>query len=386
MVCYISSNQNRFYAAKETAFGQVAGVTAAERFSAVALKAEQRTEVPRRKDKTGSRTDQGVVGTLRRKTQFELTTYLYGRASGAEAPRYGALVEAALGAAPVVASGGRTVSAVSGNVVTFAAAHGLSVGQGFAVGGELRFVAAVVSATQVVASAPLGGPGVSGGTVTYGLSETLPTVSVYDYWTPATAVQRILRGSAVDEFRVSVNGDFHELVFAGGAADIVDSKSFVAGQGGLAAFPAEPAVSALGDFPVPGHLGQVWIGAGPSRLYTLSAAQIKVKNHVDFRTRDFGALTPRCLAPGEREVTVDLEMYSQDSAVFAEIYQAARERQVLPLMVQLGETAGALCGVYLPSFIPNVPKFVDEETRLRWRLTGSVALGTTEDEAYVAFG
>ena len=79
-------------------------------------------------------------------------------------------------------------------------------------------------------------------------------------------MQRILPGAAVDTFTIAVNGDFHEFLFAGQAQDLVDSSSFVGGQAGLAAFPAEPAVSGLNYAIVPGHLGQVWLGSAPNQL------------------------------------------------------------------------------------------------------------------------
>ena len=72
--------------------------------------------------------------------------------------------------------------------------------------------------------------------------------------------------------------------------------------------------------------------------------------------------------------------------LFTLIFSARMTRAPLPLMVQLGEQAGGLCGVYLPRFVPAVPEFLDEETRLRWRLKGSLGLGTAEDEVYVSFG
>jgi hypothetical protein len=54
--------------------------------------------------------------------------------------------------------------------------------------------------------------------------------------------------------------------------------------------------------------------------------------------------------------------------------------------MQLGEAEGELCGVYVKSFVPEVPEFIDDENRLRWRFKASRAQGTVEDEIYVTFG
>jgi hypothetical protein len=390
MACYISSRNNRYYAAVESNYGVAAPVTAAQRFSGIWLDAQQEHERPRRRDKTGTRTDQGIAGTLRRRTRWSLKTYLYSRESGEQAPRYGTLIEGALGGAAQGTAGGKSLASISGLSLGFTQAHGLRPGEAVAVGNDLRLVSAAPDEQTVLLCAPLSAGvqsgDVTGGAVSYAPAVQLSGVTLYDYWSPATAVQRLLRGAAVDLMEVRVNADFHEFTFQGEAADLVDDKSFESGMGGLTAFPQEPALETMYDGPVPGHLGQAWMGTGPDQLHTLADARIRVRNNVDFRSKDFGSLAPRCIVAGDREVMVDLELYSQDRAVFDGIYQAARQRSAVPLLIQMGESAGAMCAVYIPALIPAVPELLDGEERLRWRLRGSVALGTAEDEIHVAFG
>ncbi|NWF84910.1 MAG: hypothetical protein HXY18_13900 [Bryobacteraceae bacterium] len=388
MACYISSGKNRHYAAVESIFGQAAAVTAAERFTSLGLRVEVKQEKPRRRDKTGTRTYQGISGELRKRIEFELGTYLYQREEGSPAARYGALVEAAMGSAPAASGGGLTVSSANGTQVGFSGAHGLVAGQALAAGGEVRFVESVTSPTSVVVSAPfeeLAAGMATGAAVTYPLAHDLKSVTLYDYWSPETAVQRILAGGAVDEMAIEVNGDFHEIRFRGEASELIDNRTFQAQQAGLAAFPAEPALAGYVETPVPGHLGQAWLGTGPDRIHTVKSARITIKNNIDFRRRDFGSAKAQCLVPGEREVSVELELYSQDKTVFNELYEAAQWRNGLPLMIQMGAAAGQMCGVWVPNFVPEVPEFVDDEPRLRWRVASSQAQGTAEDEVHVAF-
>jgi hypothetical protein len=198
-------------------------------------------------------------------------------------------------------------------------------------------------------------------------------------------VQRILRGAGVDEFEIRINGDYHEFAFRGIAAELLDNVSFTEGQGGLAAFPDEPAVPSSLPWPVPGHLGQAWIGVGPSKFNTLTAARIKVRNNLDRRNNEFGSQFPLCLIPGEREVTAEFELYGRDEQAYNDLYAAAKQRAAVPMMLQLGVAPGNLFGVSLGSFVPEVPEFVDDEERLRWRFRASRAQGTVEDEIHVAF-
>jgi hypothetical protein len=389
MACYISSNDNRFYAAIEQQYGTVAAVTAADRFPGVSLRAAQSNDIPRRRDKTGTRTWQGMTGTPRRRTSFALETYLVSREEAGQAPGYGPMIQAALGGAQRTPAALQVASANS-TTITTTASHGLSEGMAVTFGGEIRVVAATPDGQSMVLAAPFtttpGTGSMLGATVSFGPAKQLPSVSLYDCWSPTGSVQRLLRGTAVDKMEIRVNSDFHEIGFAGIAADLLDSASFETGQGGLTQFPAEPMLGELNYSPVPGHLGQAWVGVGPSRFHTVTAAQITVENNLETRRNEFGMIDPLCLVVGERVVSVEFELYSRDDASFNELYQAARQRSPVSCFMQLGEVEGELCGVYVKSFVPEVPEFIDDENRLRWRFKASRAQGAAEDEIYVTFG
>src|SRR5262249_4917601 len=152
-------------------------------------------------------------------------------------PGYGPLFNAALGGASLRFQGSSAASSTSGGRLEFGATHGLTPGQAVTSGGEIRFVAAVVATHTGPLNAPFtvlpasGAP--VGGTITYVPATELKSVSVFDYWSPTTAVQRILCGAAVDEMEILINGDYHEFRFNGQAQDVVDSSSFAAGAAQL---------------------------------------------------------------------------------------------------------------------------------------------------------
>jgi hypothetical protein len=388
MAYFISSNNNRFYVALESNYGVVPGWTSSDRCSGVQLKTHQTTELPKRRDKTGTRTYRGLSNRLRRPVDYEFRAYLTGVEGTETQPRHAAFFQAALGGSPQAFAGG-TVAAAAGRELTFTANHGLAAGQALSCSDEIRFVAAVESPTKVILAAPFSkdpaaGAGIQG-SVTYRPATDLPSLSIGDYWDPNTAVQRLIHGAAVDRLDLKINGGFHELHCSGPAADLIDTLSFESGQGGLSAFPVEPAIEELTAGPTPGHLGQVWLGIEPDRMYTLLDATLTVKNNVDLRSREFGTLIPQCLAPGAREVTCDFSLYERDDDATNALYQAARQRTPVSLMLQLGEAPGELCGVYLKSLVPEVPSFNDSEARVSWRFAASNAQGDRDDEIAVAF-
>lgn len=386
---YISSNDNRLYAAVEANYGEAAAVTEDSRFAAVHLSIKQFHERPVRRDKTGTRTYAGLPAGSRRRTSYALRAYLSGWSNQDQPPGYGPLFEAALGAEPLLFAGG-TILSMSGTQVLFDAPHGLIAGQAIAVGGELRFVSAIPSATAVDVNAPfsvLDGSGTEATpTVTYLPAKHLKSVSLFDYWSPEKFVQRIVTGAGVNELVMKINGDFHEFEFRGPACGLVDSDTFAEGQGGLSSFPAEPPITSLGASIVPGHLGQVWLGVTPERFYTLTTARLSVRNNIEDRVREFGAETLRGIVAGDREVWADFELYGADDEQSRALHEAARLKSPVSAMFQLGQQAGQLVGVSMKSLTPEVPDFDDSETRLIWRFSECRAQGSGDDEIAIAFG
>ena len=388
MANYISSTANRFYVATEIAYGQVAPVAPMNRFPAVRFQAHQALEGTKRLDKTGTRTFLGAPKTGRRLTAFEIRSYLTSW-SGSGEPGYGPFFRAAMGTAPQF-SGTLSITAVqNGTQIQTTVPHGLAVGSAVTFSNEIRFVTSIVDAGTITinagfSTAPIPGQAL-GPAVTYRLATELPSVTVYDYWDPVTAVSRVLTGAAVDTLDITVNGDYHELAFSGPAADLLDSASFSQGNGGLSSFPVEPSVSAFGYSIVPGHLGQVWLGGTESQFFTLTAASIAVRNQIDVRNQEFGSSFPRAIAPGLRQVSSRFSVFAQDDVQTKALYQAAKARSLISAMLQLGQQQGELMGLFLPQVTPEVPTFNDSETRLQWEFNSNLAQGTTDDELFIAF-
>lgn len=387
---YISSNDNRFYVAMEANYGQTPAVTAANRIPAVQLTTQFKVQKGQRKDKTGTRTFLGDPSQLRSSTSFGLKTYLTNWADTTQPPAYGPLFQAAFGAGPTMWGGGTVASISSPALIAFIGAHNLSPGQAVSSAGEIRFVATVVDAQTVTVNAPFStatGPGsIMTATATYQPASELPSLTIFDYWSPGTAVQRLLSGAAVNEVKLAVNGDFQEFTFSGAASDVVDSSSFESGQASLSAFPTEPAISPLTYSLVPGQLGEAWLGTAPSQFFTVTKAQLTFSNNLDLRSSEFGFSEARGISPGIRNVSVEFSLYQQDDAITPGLYQAARQRSPIPVMLQLGQQPGQMFGLYMSSVIPEVPEFDDSDKRQQWQFVNCRAQGVMDDEIFVAFG
>ena len=386
---YILSNDNRFYVALEQTYGAAAMVTASNRIPAVKLTTKQQTVKVQRADKTGSRTFAGNPAGLRIQTSFGLKTYMSSWVNQTVLPAHGALFQACLGGTPAQ-SGGGTVASASTSSVAFTAPHGLAPGGAVTSGGEIRFVTVVADPNTVQLNAPFSvTPAASsqtGPTAMYPLAENLSSLTLYDYWSPSTAVQRVLAGMAVDTLSIKVNGDFHEFDFNGQAQDLVDTASFQSGQFGLTAFPVEPTVGPINYSIIPGNLGQVWLGSSPTRFFTLTSATVSFTNNLELRASEYGSILPSVIAPGQRAVSINFSIYQMDDAATAGLYQAARQRTPISVMMQLGQQQGELFGMYLQSVVPEVPAFDDSDKRQQWQFQSCRAQGSVNDEIYLAFG
>jgi hypothetical protein len=387
---YILSNDNRFYVALEQSYGVAAAISASNRIPAVKLTTKQQNQKVQRADKTGSRTFAGNPAGLRIQTSFGLKTYMANWADSSAPPPHGPLFQACLGGSPAQSAGGTVASASGPSTVTFTSPHGLSPGAAVTSGGEIRFVTVVVNADTIQLNAPFSAAPAAnsqtGPTTMYQPAENLSSLTLYDYWSPTTAVQRVLGGMAVDTLSIKVNGDFHEFDFNGQAQDLVDTASFQSGEFGLSAYPAEPTVAPINYSIIPGNLGQIWLGSSPTRFFTLTNGDVTFANNLELRASEYGSILPSVIAPGPRTVSMNFSLYQMDDAGTAALYQAARQRSPISVMMQLGQQQGELFGIYMQSVVPEVPAFDDSDKRQQWQFQSCRAQGSVNDEIYVAFG
>ncbi|MFL6451367.1 MAG: hypothetical protein ACJ746_27375 [Bryobacteraceae bacterium] len=324
----------------------------------------------------------------RRRTGFEVRTYLSGWANTGQVP-YGPLFQAAMGAEPEIGQELVVAWAPTPVSISTTTPHGRVIGSGVSDGREIRFVSAVADSFHLTVNVPFSRPLAAGTqlnpTVSYRLATDLPSLTIYDYWEPLTAISRIITGAAVNIMDLSVNGDRHEFTFSGPAADLVDSASFSVGTAGLGSFPSEPALEVVKTRAVPGHLGQAWLGGTASEFFTITEASIQLQNNIDLRNKEFGFSYPRAAIAGQRQVNTAFSLFARDDSQTLGLYSAAKNQAATSMMLQMGAQKGQLMGAYLPSVIPVVPVFDDAETRLRWRFKNNVVQGTSDDELYIAF-
>jgi hypothetical protein len=387
MSSYIRSNANRHYAAIEASYARVPAITGTSRLPAFRLNTHQAVQALARKDKTGSRSAVDVSANARRLTAFELETYLISW-NGTGEPAYGPLFQAALGE-PVSLSTPLIIASVAGAQITTVSPHNLGLSAAVSFDGEIRFVTTTPDPRTILLNAPFLNQRLSGATLqptaTYRLAGRLPSLALFDFWDPISTVSRVVTGAGVDTMQIVLDAEYHELTFAGPAADLLDSVNFTAGNAGLTPFAIEPIVAPLLYSVVAGHVGELWIGLPASQFLTLTTASITLRNNLALRNRDTGSRYPQALAPGQREVLSRFTLLARDDAQSIALYAAAKQRVSVPMMLQLGRQQGQMMAIFMPRMTPELPLFGDSGARLEWEFRNNLAQGVANDELVIAF-
>ena len=396
MPSYVNIAKENIYVKKESAAGTVPSITADEAIDVISADLSASQTYIQRSDKTGNRTFRGIVDGGKRGASFSIDSHLLPSGTAGTAPDADDLFEAAFGSVRSWA-GANTHGATpcTTTSITFAAAQNLIVGDAISDGNEIRFITAITggtpgAATAVTIDPPLTvAPGLGAaieGTVSYSLAETLPSVSIFRYSEPSTALQQILNMGLVEEVMFELNGDVHSVKFTGPGQQIIDSASFENGQGGLSSFPAEPASQTRSAYAVAGHFGQLYLGSSISKFLTIVSASLSLKNNIGLRSDEFGSQVALGYTEGIRDVSFAWEVYELDDAATRALWTAARNRTAIKAFGQMGSTTGKLAGFYIPTLVPQVPSLADSENGRKWRFSSARASNTTVGgELYFAF-
>jgi hypothetical protein len=380
---YVSTLSNRIFIQSENDQPGTQNFETARLAPLTALQIRNSRKQIFRRDKTGYRGEQPVIGPQRELVEFKTEGYGTGWDGGAGKPAVSVLLESGL-CAPTALGSAYPVQSVSGTNVTLSQDAMLAVGMGVSFGSEIRFIVAVLGARDFTLNAPFTVE-VANGNVLDGCANVQPgdsarTMALLETWSPAEAVQRVMRGAVIDELTIRVNNDFLEIAAQGYAKSLTDSAS----SGGTANTVPPAPLGQLPAAPIAGHLGQVWMNSPAARVCTLTQAEIRIDNNIEPRTEEFGCYGAKDYLLGRRTVRLDLSLYGRNDELSHELYAKARNNEPVSVMLQIGNQPGSMFAVYLPAVLLPIPVFDDSDTRLLWRFRDAVALGLQNDEVFIA--
>ncbi len=376
--------------------GGVATVAGADGMAAIQFKMNRATDPIFRRDKTGSRTrTPGVAG--RKIGSWNMSASLVTSGTPGTVPDHDPIFQSAFGSAPVTTSGTVAITGATNTtpIVITANGHGLSNFHCGSITGILGNTAAngiwvvnnITANTFELVGSSGNGNYVSGGSVSkagiyYKPTDGEPSFSCYSARVPyASASQRVAFGCVTKELNFNLGEDIATFSANGASKWVLDNLNFsnatLAEKGGLTLFPdmatAVGSLVTLGSG-IAGFKGRAVInGATQSRIRTVS---LKYGSSVDLPRDLFGSDYVDNPEADERAVSLDFNMYEDDSAGQAALEQAAIDKSNIDMVFQVGTQVGntvifVLRGVQLAS-----PDRDDGQRAFTMNYSGSQAYGS----------
>jgi hypothetical protein len=399
----IFSRQEMFFLQKESSYGVIpntsgtATVAGADAALAIQIKFNRSVTDLFRKDKTGSRTRSSGTGGRRNASWSAQASLVTGGVAGT-VPDLDPIFVSGFGGVATVTSGTVSVTGATNAtpIVITAAAHGLSSYDVVSITGVLGNTEANgIYAVNVLTSSTfelIGSAGnaayTSGGSVSksglyYKPTDAEPSFCTYSARIPyATASQRVCFGQVTKEMTFTLGQDIATFQASGGAKWVLDNLKFSSAtsteKGGLTAFPDLSLItgsSVTGGSGIAGFKGRAVING--STMVRIRSASIKYGSALDLPQDVFGSDYVDTPEADERAVSVDFNMYEDDSAAQATLEQAAVDKTSIDMIFQLGTSPNntvvfVLRGVQLAS-----PERDDSQRAFTMNYSNSQAYGSS---------
>ncbi len=211
--------------------------------------------------------------------------------------------------------------------------------------------------------------------VQYDPADTTPSLSIWDFKKPSTAMQKVAFGSIVRTMRVTGGQDVATIDFEGQTYYILDSERYTtitngdAKKGGLTAgaFPSEPGSPATSGTFVVGFTGAATLdGNSYTDLRTFS---INCDSGRELPNDVFNAYLPGTPAIDRRNITGEFSIYADDGANLKSLIAKAYNNTGVTLVFQFGLVAGNIWKFTLRNCLLAVPVEDDSQKRMALNFT-----------------
>lgn len=202
-------------------------------------------------------------------------------------------------------------------------------------------------------------PAIVGATsVTYGLEDGSPSLTIWDFNANAAADQQVAMGCVVNRATIEWGQDFAFIEFSGDAKYLLRSSAFSAedatAKSGLSEFPAEPATQTTAGTSVRGYKGTITLGSAFS-IFRSGRIEIAVARELDKAV--WNSDYPGPVAGGLRTVTSVLNFSDDDSAAFLALKNLLLAGTSLDGTIVIGATAGNIWTITLNDILGEPVKY-----------------------------
>ena len=392
---YSFSRLERAYVQYQPIFGTIPNVSGtatlgnsnAMRFTRMEL--QNSTALLERPDKTGTRSQEDMIGGRRMATwSIEMAWAPNGTAG--VAPDCDPILVSIFGQTAAVGSGTASITSstnASPIVLSFGSAHGIASGafEVVSISGHLvnvtangTWMAYANSTTQLtlIGSTGITGAG-SGGTMsrvklTYTFVDAIAQFTLWSFRTPATLDQRCANTCVTTNATFNINQDVATWQANGDCFWVLRSLDFsnddVYQLGGLLSFPTEPAAPVTNGNIVPGFTGRFVAGqsvvttsaatyaTGAYAFPTIRNVSISMQTQNQMVRDTFGTYYPTLSEGDVRNISLSFNIYDDDSVQVNQLKSWGDLKVPVDFVLNLGTVAGStavfwLKNVYLASHV-----------------------------------
>lgn len=216
----------------------------------------------------------------------------------------------------------------------------------------------------------------AGVSVTYGLEDAAPSLTIWDFNALAGASQRVAMGCIVQRMTLEWGQDFAFVDFSGEAKHVLDSDQFATAdtvaRSGLTTFPAEPASPSVNGTSVPGYKGTITLDG--VTYNTFRGGQIELAVERELPKDQWNSDYPADPSNGVRNVTLSrLSMRDSDAADFKALKVKAHNGTTVDMAFAIGTIAGNIWTSSLNDVLLATPAYDYSATQRVVNFDGSRA-------------
>lgn len=183
---------------------------------------------------------------------------------------------------------------------------------------------------------------VGGASVTYGLEDGSPSMTIWDFNALAAGDQQCAMGCVVNRAVFEWGQDFAFVEFSGDAKYVLRSSAFSAedatAKSGLTAFPSEPSSRTVAGTAVRGYKGTITLDGAAYTTFRSGRIEIAVARELD--NAAWNSDYPGPVSGGMRTVTAALLLSDDDSAAFLALKNKILAGTSFDATIVLGSSAG----------------------------------------------
>jgi hypothetical protein len=221
--------------------------------------------------------------------------------------------------------------------------------------------------------------------VTYALSDSIPSLTIYNYRTPSTISEQVAIGCVLQRATFKLGDNIATVTFTGVCFYVADTNTLATilaggsnltpGAGGLSSIAAEPGTPVVNGGIIAGFTGSATIDT--NLFLNLRTAEIDINLNNDIPLDVFGSYFGGAPEGDARDVGFTFSLYDDDSAGTADMDVKALTKAGVTAVMAIGTVAGSIYTFTVKGVQLETPDRTEGQRKWQANVSRSRATGST---------